>query len=269
MIMVCGKGNPLGGTCVTYLDDQFGLTGKTALVTGASKGIGRAIALALARAGATVVLAGRDQNALRELARQVTTQTHVVGFDMADLEQVRGMAGHLTEGMNLAIDILVNNAGTISRAPLLDTGPDDWRAVLTVNLDALFELTRPLAGGMVERGHGKIVNVASILGFQGGINVAAYAASKHAVVGLTQAMSNEWSGNGVNVNAVAPGYVDTDNTQALREDPVRYAELTARIPAGRWGQPDDISGAVLFLCSAAARYVHGHTLVVDGGWLAR
>ena len=254
---------------MTYLDDQFGLTGKTALVTGANKGIGRAIALALAQAGATVMLAGRDQRALREVASQVSTEAHIVLLDMSDLEQVRGTASYLTGGSRPPIDILVNNAGTISRAPLLDTDPDDWRTVLTVNLDSIFELTRPLAGRMVERGYGKIVNIASVLSFQGGINVAAYATSKHAIVGLTQAMSNEWSAKGVNVNAVAPGYVETDNTQALREDPVRYAELSARIPAGRWAQPDDIAGAVLFLCSPAARYVHGHALVVDGGWMGR
>jgi 2-dehydro-3-deoxy-D-gluconate 5-dehydrogenase len=248
---------------VTYLDEQFGLTGQTALVTGASKGIGRAIAVALAKAGATVIPAGRDHVALAAIAGENLS----VVLDMSDLRAVRAAAQRLSDGP--AIDILVNNAGTIRRAPVLDTDPDDWRGVLTVNLDAIFEFSQPLARRMVERGHGAIVNVASVLAFQGGLNVAAYAASKHAIVGLTQAMSNELAGKGVNVNAVAPGYVETSNTEALRGDPVRYAQLTARIPAGRWGQPDDIAGAVLFLCSPAARYVHGHTLVVDGGWLAR
>jgi len=245
---------------VSYLDEQFGLTGKAALVTGASKGIGRAIALALAQAGATVIPAGRDERALAAVAGE----NRGVVLDMSDLTAVRETARRLPP-----VDILVNNAGTIRRAPVLDTDPDDWRAVLTVNLDSIFELTQPIARGMVERGYGRIVNVASLLAFQGGINVAAYAASKHAIVGLTQAMSNELAGKGVNVNAVAPGYVETDNTEALRNDPVRYAELTARIPAGRWGQPDDIAGAVVFLCSEAARFVHGHALVVDGGWMAR
>jgi len=245
---------------VSYLDEQFGLTGKAALVTGASKGIGRAIALALAQAGATVIPAGRDERALAAIAGE----NRGVVLDMSDLTAVRETARRLPP-----VDILVNNAGTIRRAPVLDTDPDDWRAVLTVNLDSIFELTQPIARGMVERGYGRIVNVASLLAFQGGINVAAYAASKHAIVGLTQAMSNELAGKGVNVNAVAPGYVETDNTEALRNDPVRYAELTARIPAGRWGQPDDIAGAVVFLCSEAARFVHGHALVVDGGWMAR
>lgn len=245
---------------MSYLDEQFGLTGKAALVTGASKGIGRAIALALAQAGATVIPAGRDERALAAIAGE----NRGVVLDMSDLTAVRETARRLPP-----VDILVNNAGTIRRAPVLDTDPDDWRAVLTVNLDSIFELTQPIARGMVERGYGRIVNVASLLAFQGGINVAAYAASKHAIVGLTQAMSNELAGKGVNVNAVAPGYVETDNTEALRNDPVRYAELTARIPAGRWGQPDDIAGAVVFLCSEAARFVHGHALVVDGGWMAR
>lgn len=245
---------------MSYLDEQFGLTGKAALVTGASKGIGRAIALALAQAGATVIPAGRDERALAAVAGE----NRGVVLDMSDLTAVRETARRLPP-----VDILVNNAGTIRRAPVLDTDPDDWRAVLTVNLDSIFELTQPIARGMVERGYGRIVNVASLLAFQGGINVAAYAASKHAIVGLTQAMSNELAGKGVNVNAVAPGYVETDNTEALRNDPVRYAELTARIPAGRWGQPDDIAGAVVFLCSEAARFVHGHALVVDGGWMAR
>jgi 2-dehydro-3-deoxy-D-gluconate 5-dehydrogenase len=245
---------------VTYLDEQFGLTGKTALVTGAGKGIGKAIALALAQAGATLILAGRNERALRA----IPGQNSIVVIDMADLMAVRETARQLRP-----VDILVNNAGTIRRAPVLDMKPDDWRGVLTVNLDAAFELSKPLARGMAERGYGKIVNVASVLSFQGGINVAAYTASKHAIVGLTQAMSNELAGKGVNVNAVAPGYVETDNTEPLRNDPARYAALTARIPAGRWAQPGDIAGAVLFLCSPAAGYVHGHTLVVDGGWMAR
>jgi 2-dehydro-3-deoxy-D-gluconate 5-dehydrogenase len=245
---------------VTYLDEQFGLTGKKALVTGAGKGIGKAIALALSRAGAEVLPAGRDERALQAIPGQNRT----VVIDMADLTAVRETARQLPP-----VDILVNNAGTIHRAPVLDMNPDDWRDVLTVNLDAIFEFTQPVARGMAERGHGKIVNVASVLAFQGGINVAAYTASKHAIVGLTQAMSNELAGKGVNVNAVAPGYTETDNTEPLRNDPARYAALTARIPAGRWAQPDDIAAAVLFLCSPAARYVHGHTLVVDGGWMAR
>jgi 2-dehydro-3-deoxy-D-gluconate 5-dehydrogenase len=245
---------------VSYLDAQFGLGGKTALVTGASRGIGRAIALALGRAGADLILSGRDEGALTA----IPGRNRIAVLDMSDLTAVRETARQLPP-----VDILVNNAGTISRAPVLDTDPDDWRAVLTVNLDAIFEFTQPLARGMAERGEGKIVNVASVLAFQGGVNVAAYTASKHAIVGLTQAMSNELAGQGVNVNAVAPGYCETDNTGPLRNDPDRYRAITDRIPAGRWGQPDDVAGAVLFLCSAAARYVHGHALVVDGGWMAR
>jgi 2-deoxy-D-gluconate 3-dehydrogenase len=169
----------------------------------------------------------------------------------------------------IQVDILVNNAGTIRRSPVAQVSTEEWRAVLSVNLDSVFELTKPLAGAMIERGSGKIVNIASLLSFQGGLGVAAYAASKHALVGLTQAMCNEWSSRNVNVNAVAPGYVETANTAPLRADARRYPEITARIPAGRGARPADIAGAVLFLCSRAASYVHGHVLVVDGGWLGR
>lgn len=186
---------------------------------------------------------------------------------MSDLDAVRATAERLAADQH--IDVVVNNAGIIRRAPLAEAGAAAWRAVLTVNLDAVFLLTRPLASAMITRKSGKIVNIASLLSFQGGINVAAYTASKHAIVGLTQAMSNEWSPHGVNVNAVAPGYTVTDNTAPLRADPARYAEISGRIPAGRWAEPGDIAGAVVFLCSPAASYVHGHTLVVDGGWMAR
>jgi 2-deoxy-D-gluconate 3-dehydrogenase len=268
---------------VTWLSDQFGLAGRTALVTGARTGIGRATALALAAAGTDLVLLGRTQAGLAELAAEIdrahgaasaartdgapAPSTRTVGVDMSDLPAVRAVAEQLSQ--ETQVDIVVNNAGIIRRAPLAQATSTDWRDVLTVNLDAVFELTRPLAAAMIARGHGAVVNIASLLSFQGGINVAAYAASKHAIAGLTQAMCNEWAPLGVNVNAVAPGYVETNNTEALRADPERYPAISARIPAGRWGQPEDIAGAVVFLCSPAARYIHGHILVVDGGWMVR
>jgi len=268
---------------VTWLSDQFGLAGRTALVTGARGGIGRATALALAAAGADLVLLGRSRSDLAESAAEIDrvhgvahsprmddippSPTRTVGVDMSDLSAVRAVAEQLSE--ETPIDIVVNNAGIIRRMPLTQVTSADWRDVLTVNLDAVFELTRPLAAAMIDRGHGSVVNIASLLSFQGGINVAAYTASKHAIAGLTQAMGNEWAPLGVNVNAVAPGYIETDNTEALRADPERHSAISARIPAGRWGQPEDIAGAVVFLCSPAARYIHGHVLIVDGGWMSR
>lgn len=263
---------------MTWLADQFGLAGQTALVTGARTGIGRATALALAAAGADLVLLGRTRAGLTELAAEIdrtrgaatpasATTPRTVGVDMSDLPAVRAVAEQLAR--HTRVDIVVNNAGIIRRGPLAQAASTDWRDVLTVNLDAVFELTRPLAAAMIARGHGAVVNIASLLSFQGGINVAAYAASKHAIAGLTQAMCNEWAPLGVNVNAVAPGYVETNNTEPLRADPQRYPAISARIPAGRWAQPEDIAGAVVFLCSPAASYIHGHILVVDGGWMAR
>ena len=234
---------------------RFGLDGRTALVTGARDGIGRAAALALADAGADLVLWGHHDD------------LDDVAADVADSVAVREAADQVLAGG--PVDILVNNAGIIRRSPALATDFSTWREVLQVNLDAVFLLCRLFGEPMRERGRGKIVNVASLLSFQGGINVASYTASKHAVAGLTKALANEWAAGGVNVNAVAPGYVATANTAPLRADPVRDSEIRARIPAGRWGEPADIAGAVVFLSSAAADYVHGHTLVVDGGWLAR
>lgn len=254
----------------SWLEERFGLSGRTALVTGARTGIGREVALTLARCGADLILCGRDEAGLAEVAdeaRRAGAAARTVGIEMSDPPAVREAARRLAA--DTAVDIVVNNAGIIRRAPLLDVTSTDWREVLTVNLDSAFELTRPLAAAMIARGGGKIVNVASLLSFQGGINVAAYAASKHAVVGLTRAMANEWSALGVNVNAVAPGYIETGNTAALRADARRHSEITARIPAGRWGRPADVAGAVAFLCAPAASYIHGHVLVVDGGWMAR
>ncbi len=254
---------------MTALADRFGLYGRTALVTGARDGIGRAAAVALADAGADLVLWGRRDN-LDAVAREVSERggkVRTVCADLGDCNALREAADRvLTEG---PVDILVNNAGIIRRGPALAIEHPDWRSVFAVNLDALFLLCRLFGAPMWERGRGKIINVASVLTFQGGINVAAYAASKHAVAGLTKALANEWAAGGINVNAVAPGYVKTANTAPLLADAHREPRIRERIPAGRWAEPADIAGAVVFLASPAADYVHGHVLVVDGGWLAR
>jgi len=247
----------------------FALDGRTALVTGARDGIGRATALALAGAGADLVLWGHHDN-LDETVAQIEARgakVRTVAADLADPATIRPAARRvLADG---EIHVLVNHAGIIRRGPALETPDDDWSDVLQVNLSSVFLLSKLFGGPMCERGSGKIINVASMLSFQGGINVASYAVSKHAVAGLTRALANEWAPLGVNVNAVAPGYVATGNTAALRANPVREAEIRGRIPAGRWAVPDEIAGAVVFLASPAADYVHGHVLAVDGGWLAR
>ncbi|HEU0054186.1 MAG TPA: SDR family oxidoreductase, partial [Longimicrobium sp.] len=209
---------------------------------------------------------GTDETAaaVRALGRRAWQ----VEADLADRAAVLAMADE-AEAAAGRIDILVNNGGTIRRAPAAEYSEEDWDAVLRPNLDAVFLLSRRLGRAMTERGAGKIVNVASLLSFSGGITVPAYTASKHAVAGLTKALANEWARHGVQVNAVAPGYFRTENTQRLRDDPARSAEISARIPAGRWGEPEDLAGAVVFLASPASDYVNGHVLVVDGGWMAR
>jgi 2-deoxy-D-gluconate 3-dehydrogenase len=252
-----------------WLRDRFGLAGRTALVTGARSGIGRATALALAAAGADLVLWGRSES-LDDVAAEVSAlgrRATCVGADLADLDAVRATSAQVL-GQH-EIDILVNNAGIIRRADARDVTWSDWRTVVDVNLDAGFALCQAFGSAMLARRHGKIVNIASLLSFQGGIRVPAYTASKHAVVGLTKALANEWAPAGVNVNALAPGYVATDNTEPLRSDAARESEIRGRIPAGRWAEATDIADAVVFLASRAADYVHGHVLVVDGGWMAR
>jgi 2-deoxy-D-gluconate 3-dehydrogenase len=245
----------------------FDLTGSTALVTGARRGIGRAIAAGLARAGADVVLHARDGDGLDEVEREVRACGRRVSRWLVDLsrpERIPPAAGELPP-----VDILVNNAGIIRRAPALQHSFADWREVLTVNLDAVYELSRAVGAGMAARRRGKVINIASLLSFQGGLNVPGYAASKHAVAGLTQALANEWAALGVQVNAIAPGYIATDNTGPLRSDPARESEIRRRIPAERWGRPEDLVGAAVFLASRASDYVSGHVLVVDGGWMSR
>lgn len=251
--------------------DSFRLDGRAALVTGGNRGLGQACALALAEAGADVALLGRTEPA--ETAARIGAlgrRAVYVPCDLADVESAR-----LAEAVDTAVaqlgrlDILVNNAGIIRRAPAADFSAADWDEVMTVDLDAVFHLSQAAGRVMIAQGSGRVINIASMLSFQGGIRVPAYTAAKHAVLGLTRALANEWAGHGVNVNAIAPGYMATDNTAALREDPVRAASILERIPAGRWGTPDDLMGAVVFLASDAARYVHGAVLPVDGGWLAR
>ncbi|GII78260.1 2-dehydro-3-deoxy-D-gluconate 5-dehydrogenase [Sphaerisporangium rufum] len=248
---------------------MFSLVGRTALVTGARTGIGRAIAVGLARAGADLVLHGREDD-LDEVAAEVLGAGRKVrrwAHDLSDVAALPEAAAALLAEQR--IDVLVNNAGIIRRAPAAEHSYADWRAVLDVNLDAAFLLSQAAGRAMLERGSGKIIMIASMLSFQGGVNVAGYTAAKHAVAGLTRSLACEWAAGGVQVNAIAPGYVATANTAPLRADPAREPAIRARIPAGRWGTPEDIAGAAVFLASPAADYVNGHVLAVDGGWLAR
>jgi 2-deoxy-D-gluconate 3-dehydrogenase len=248
----------------------FSLTGQRALVTGASRGLGRALAEALAGAGADVVCASSRAGGARatlDAIRALGREAAEVVADLGDRDAVLRMA----EAVDRIgpVDVLVNNAGTIRRHPAADYTLADWDVVLRTNLDATFLLSQHFGRAMIARGAGKIVNVASLLAFSGGVTVPAYTASKHAVAGLTKALANEWGRFGVQVNAIAPGYFRTDNTQALQDDPARAEQIGARIPAGRWGEPADLAGAVVFLASRASDYVNGHLLVVDGGWMAR
>ncbi|PFG44757.1 2-deoxy-D-gluconate 3-dehydrogenase [Isoptericola jiangsuensis] len=251
------------------MTSPFDLTGRCAVVTGAGRGLGRAVAVGLARAGADLVLLGRPgrQEATRDEVAAAGAKVDVVDLDVADLDAVEEVAADLHRTRQ--VDVLVNNAGIIDRADSVDVDRDAWQRVLDVNLSGLFFLTQQLGAPMVARGHGKVVSIASLLSFQGGLRVASYAASKHGVAGLTKALANEWGPHGVQVNAIAPGYMVTDNTTALREDADRSRSILERIPAGRWGTPEDVAGAAVFLASPAADYVNGHVLVVDGGWMAR
>lgn len=249
--------------------DLFNLAGRTALVTGANTGLGQGIALALAAAGADIVVAGRspaDDTAaqVRALGRRFLD----VRADLSSTAPVRDVVAAAVN-LNGRLDIVVNNAGIIRRADSVDVDEADWDAVIDTNLKSVFFLSQAAARHMAAHGGGKIVNIASLLSFQGGIRVPAYAASKSAIAGLTRALANEWAAQGINVNAIAPGYFDTNNTAALRADPVREPAILARIPSGRWGQPGDLAGAAVFLASRASDYVHGVVLPVDGGWLAR
>ena len=250
--------------------DLFRLDERVALVTGGDKGLGQAMAVALAQAGADIAIVSRSGHGDATLAavKQAGRRGISLTADLGQTESALPVVAQTVQELG-RIDILVNNAGTIRRADAAATELDDFKAVIDVNLMGVWTLSQAAGRLMLEQGRGKIINVASLLAFQGGIRVPAYTASKHAVAGLTKALANEWAGRGINVNAIAPGYMATDNTQALRDDPDRSRQLLERIPAGRWGTPDDVAGAVVFLASRASDYVNGHVLVVDGGWLAR
>ena len=253
------------------MTDLFRLDGKVALVTGASRGLGAAISRALADAGADVVVHASATPA-EATASAVAKAGRRAAPLVANLESPGAAATLAAEAIAAfgRIDILVNNAGTIRRSPAADHPDADWDTVIAVNLSSVFRLSRAIGKHMIERAEGgKIINVASLLAFQGGITVPAYAATKGGVAQLTKALANEWAPHRINVNAIAPGYMETDNTTALRQDAARFRQITERIPAGRWGQPDDLGGAAVFLASRASDYVHGHVLVVDGGWMGR
>jgi 2-deoxy-D-gluconate 3-dehydrogenase len=252
--------------------DQFRLDGKVALVTGCKRGIGQAMAVALAEAGADVIgvsasleLEGSEvETAVRALGRNFRAYQ----CDFSDRISLHAFITQVN-AENPIIDILVNNAGTILRQPAAEHSDEFWDEVIEVNLNSQFILSREIGKKMVARGAGKIIFTASLLTFQGGINVPGYAASKGGIGQLTMALSNEWAGRGVQVNAIAPGYIATDNTQALRADENRSSQILGRIPAGRWGTPDDFKGPIVFLASAASNYLSGHIMVVDGGWMGR
>ena len=250
--------------------DAFKLAGQVALVTGASTGLGAAIAIALAEAGADVACHGNTHapDASCAAVSSAGRQAFAVTGDLGDRETPRTLIDRTIDHFG-KLDILVNNAGTIRRAPATEYSEDDWTTVIEVNLSSVFRMAQLAGRHMIGRDGGKILNLASLLSFQGWITVPAYAASKGGVAQLTKALANEWAAKNVNVNAIAPGYMRTDNTKALQQDETRNRQILERIPAGRWGEPGDLGGAAVFLCSRASDYINGHVLVVDGGWMGR
>ncbi|TFE24287.1 2-dehydro-3-deoxy-D-gluconate 5-dehydrogenase KduD [Cohnella luojiensis] len=250
--------------------NRFDLTGKTAIVTGAGRGLGQAIAAGLAEAGANLLLVTNRTSAEETKAKVEAFggKARIVQVDIADRSKLPSIIDEAIESFG-GLDILVNNAGIIRRTPAVEHAYSDWQEVLDVNLNSVFALCQLAGELMIEQGHGKIINIASMLSFQGGINVPGYTASKHAVAGLTKALANEWASKGVQVNAIAPGYMSTDNTEALRKDPTRSRQILDRIPAGRWGTDEDLIGPAVFLASEASGYMNGHILCVDGGWMNR
>jgi 2-deoxy-D-gluconate 3-dehydrogenase len=250
------------------MSHPFDLSGKVAIVTGANTGIGQGIAVALAQAGADIVAVSRGDTADTRKAVEAAGPAFLhIAADLGTTKPIADIVAQTTKRFG-KIDILINNAGIIRRADALDFTEEDWDAVLDVNLKSAFFLAQACAKHMLNKG-GKIINIASMLSFQGGIRVASYAASKSGLAGITRLLANEWAAKGINVNAIAPGYFETNNTTALRADETRNRDILARIPAGRWGTPSDLGGAAVFLASSASDYVHGTILPVDGGWLAR
>jgi len=250
--------------------DLFSLKGKNALVTGSGQGLGAGMAIAFAQAGANVTLHNYDKvlDSTIEEIKKTGVKYICRSGDVCDQAIARMLADDTVKEFG-SVDILVNNAGTIRRAPAAEHSEEFWRTVIDTNLNSVWFLSQYVGRMMLAKGHGKIINTASLLAFQGGINVPGYAAAKGAVAQLTKALANEWASKNINVNAIAPGYMATDNTTALRADPVRSKAILDRIPAGRWGLPSDLAGAAVFLASEASDYVNGHILVVDGGWLCR
>ena len=251
--------------------DAFSLKGKNALVTGSRTGLGAGMAVGLAQAGANVVIHNREESGMEEVCAAVRKAGGKAVRALADIADPQACEAlvELTVRELGSIDILINNAGIIRRTPAADYSSQDWADVIETNLNSVFRLCQLAGRHMLAQGSGKIINIASLLSFQGGVLVPAYAAAKGGVAQLTKALANEWAPKGINVNAIAPGYMATDNTAALRADPVRSRQILDRIPAGRWGTPQDVAGAAVFLASPASDYLHGHVLVVDGGWMAR
>jgi 2-deoxy-D-gluconate 3-dehydrogenase len=250
--------------------EAFKLNGRVALVTGASTGLGRAIAIGLAEAGADVACHGNTHAPEGTCAAVIKAgrKAFALTGDLSDSGTPRRLIESTIDHFG-QLDILVNNAGTIRRAPATEYSEEDWATVIEVNLSSVFRMAQLAGRHMIQRGGGKILNIASLLSFQGGLTVPAYAASKGGVAQLTKALANEWAAKNINVNAIAPGYMRTDNTKALQEDETRNRQILERIPAGRWGEPEDLVGAAVFLCSAASDYINGHVLLVDGGWMGR
>ncbi len=253
------------------MKDPFSLKGKTALVTGASRGLGQGIALALAKAGAYVVCSSSKEGGTKATISKIESiggKAMGVAANLSDRTAVKNMYQTVSEKMG-TIDILVNNGGTIARFPAVDFPLEEWDRVLEVNLSAAFYLSQLAGKDMIKNGGGKIINIASMLSYSGGITVPAYTASKHGMAGITKALANEWAQHKIQVNAIAPGYFRTDNTQRLQDDPARNEAITKRIPAGRWGNPEDLGGTAVFLASTASNYINGTLINVDGGWMAR
>lgn len=249
--------------------NPFDLSGRVAIVTGANTGIGQGIAMALAQAGASIAAVGRSSmDETEAMVTEAGARFHAIQADLGTIAPVKRIVAETLSAFG-ALDILVNNAGIIRRADAIDFTEEDWDAVIDTNLKTAFFLSQAAGRHMIEKGRGKIINIASLLSFQGGIRIPSYTASKSGLAGVTRLLACEWAGKGVNVNAIAPGYFVTNNTTALREDPDRSTAILARIPAGRWGVPAELGGAAVFLASSASDYVHGTVLPVDGGWLAR